>query len=795
MRILLVDDDELLAQTLATDLTLQRYAVDIAADGEQGWNYAQETTYDLIVLDINLPKLDGIHLCQKLRRQNYMSPILLLTSKGESSDKVIGLDAGADDYVVKPCTIAELTARIRALLRRPTTAGMPILEWGELRLDPSTCEVTCQEQPLLLSPKEYSLLELFLRNPQRVFSTSLILENLWGFDEPPGEETVRSHIKRLRHKLRSAGVGDAIENIYGMGYRLKPRTEPSPPIALAPPPTLDAPDVMIADQARAAAISTWEQFKTSMLERVGILEQCVASLERGTLSNDLKQQAEQVAHKLGGSLGMFGFPEGSQLGKEIEQLLTRELVSSDRIQLQPLVAQLRQVLQQPPSSPSMFNAVSSDAAAIAEGTTNWIDGIPRLLVVDDDVELTDRLQTEALNIGIQVEVVRTIPQARDRISQQLPTAVLLDFIVSGDPQDGLILLEELTEKNPNLPVFIFTLRDGFSDRLQVVRHGKHLFISKTLSPLRALEIVHDILQSNRRTEIRVLAVDDDPFVLNALQQLLPRWGIRLVTLSDPLQLWETLETIVPELLILDIEMPYINGIEICQVIRSDSTWNSLPILCLSGQKDAEIIRRFYGAGADDYIAKPFTELDVVTRILNRVERNRLLQNITETDPLTGITNRHQSTKQLNRYLGLCQRYQQPMCLAIVDLDRFKQINDQYGHDIGDLVLKRIANILRHWFRSGDVVARWSGEEFLIGIYQMKKHQVMERLSQLLEVVRREEFLTPSGELLHVTLSAGIAEAPGDGMDLSSLYRLADTALDQAKASGRDRIVLASAIAQ
>lgn len=139
MRILLVEDDDSLAKAVATVLSKQNYVVDIAADGEAGWEFISVYTYDLILLDIILPKLDGISLCRQLRQEGYQMLILLLTAKDTKTDKVIGLDAGADDYVVKPFDFQELSARIRALLRRGNTSLPPVLEWGSLRLDPSNC--------------------------------------------------------------------------------------------------------------------------------------------------------------------------------------------------------------------------------------------------------------------------------------------------------------------------------------------------------------------------------------------------------------------------------------------------------------------------------------------------------------------------------------------------------------------------------------------------------------------------------------------------------------------------------
>lgn len=222
MKILLVEDDNRIADALAEALTDQYYTVDIALNGQAGWEFVELFPYDLIVLDVMLPKLDGISLCQQLRKKGYSMPILMLTAKDSSTDKVTGLDAGADDYVVKPFDLRELMARIRALLRRGNTILPPVLEWENLRLDPSNCEVTYKEKLLHLTPKEYRILELFLRNTHRVFSRSEIIEHLWSFDELPGEETVKVHIRSLRQKLKLVGAAaDVIETVYGLGYRLK----------------------------------------------------------------------------------------------------------------------------------------------------------------------------------------------------------------------------------------------------------------------------------------------------------------------------------------------------------------------------------------------------------------------------------------------------------------------------------------------------------------------------------------------------------------------------------------------
>ena len=222
MKILLVEDDENITLPVVEYLSDRHYLVEVAHDGEAAWELLDVFDYDLILLDIMLPKLDGISLCRKLRSVGCKTPILILTAKDTVSDRVTGLDAGADDYLVKPFALQELSARIRALMRRGESSLPPVLTWGDLSLDPNICEVFYHEHLLNLSPKEYRLLEFFLRHPHRVFSRTQILDHLWPLEQLPEEATVKAHISSLRQKIKAVGgVPDIIETVYGLGYRLK----------------------------------------------------------------------------------------------------------------------------------------------------------------------------------------------------------------------------------------------------------------------------------------------------------------------------------------------------------------------------------------------------------------------------------------------------------------------------------------------------------------------------------------------------------------------------------------------
>ncbi len=221
MRLLVIEDEVDLADALARGLRKQGYAVDVAADGEQGWELAEVNEYDLVILDLNLPGVDGLEVCRRLRASRPHLLILMLTARSHPADRVTGLDLGADDYLVKPFHFEELGARIRALLRRDLRVREPILEWGELKLDPTARIIWHGNRRLELTRKEFGILEYLMRHPGEVVSQEELLEHVWDAEVDPFTQTVRVHINSLRRKLGDdARAPRYIETVVGEGYRL-----------------------------------------------------------------------------------------------------------------------------------------------------------------------------------------------------------------------------------------------------------------------------------------------------------------------------------------------------------------------------------------------------------------------------------------------------------------------------------------------------------------------------------------------------------------------------------------------
>jgi two-component system OmpR family response regulator len=221
MRVLIVEDESKLAQLLRRGLTKEGMAVDVISDGEDAVPRAEATEYDAIILDVMLPGIDGFEVCRQLRQAEVWSPILMLTARDSVGDRVAGLDRGADDYLTKPFSYAELLARLRALARRGATERPTQLTLGSLRLDPATKLAWRGDAEIALSAKEFSLLETFMRRPGQVLSRFELLEHAWDYEYENRSNVVDSYVRFLRQKIDKPFGVESIETVRGSGYRLR----------------------------------------------------------------------------------------------------------------------------------------------------------------------------------------------------------------------------------------------------------------------------------------------------------------------------------------------------------------------------------------------------------------------------------------------------------------------------------------------------------------------------------------------------------------------------------------------
>ena len=536
---------------------------------------------------------------------------------------------------------------------------------------------------------------------------------------------------------------------------------------------------MTHDPVRRGVQAIWERAHADILRHVTALEAAVAGLASDPLTDDARRGIAQDARKLATASGTFGFWDAAALAREAELILEGgSIPPSDIGRFTKIVAELRRQL----GSPRLERRRPGEAVDV-RGLTMSSASNARLLVVGDDTDLRDRLGAEARSLGVDVLGVDSADDARTQLIGAVD-AVLLDLSLEGA---GIPFLEELHHGYPELPVIVVAEGEQFRDRVEAARLGGRGFLQKPVRPAQVIDLLRDSLIVSRSERATIVAVDDDVQLLGMIDTLLRPLGARLVTVTEPLRVLGVLAETTPDLVILDVDMPQLNGIELCRVMRNDPRWAAVPVLFLTDPVDPAVVTRMFEVGGDDFVTKPVLGPELVARVRNRIERTRMLRRAADVDSLTGVATRRRGIEVLERLFRLAHRQRQPISIAAIDLDHFKDVNDRFGHLVGDGVLRQVAAILAGCFRGEDIVARWGGEEFVVGMYSMPSDAAVRRLELALNKLRAERFES-GDETFTVTFSAGVAEFPTDGTDWTTLYRMADDSLTRAKMSGRNRVV-------
>jgi diguanylate cyclase (GGDEF)-like protein len=739
------------------------------------WNY------DLIILDINIPYLDGVSLCRQLRVQGVTTPILMLTAQAEDRDVINGLDAGADDYVTKPFEVSRVLARVRALLRRGRTAStIPSLVWGDLCLDPVQAQVTYQGQVMPLTPKEYSLLELFLRYPKRVFSRSTILDHLWTIDDSPTEGAVTNLVKDLRNRLKRAGIAEnVVQTVYGLGYRLREYPQGSAKPALSPQGSEQLEQITV-------------RFQASLPQRLRVLEDGVRALQAGPISDQQRLVIQEEAHRLAGGLGTFGQTEASTRASDIEQLLQLG---------QPLgEAEVMQISQG-------LLALKQSLATIDHSPTPPSSGGYRIQTLGLGPDVLADLRRSADLRGWQVEAAMDMAS----LGQTPIDGVLLALDQTLPLVDRLAPLRQLKATHPSLPVAVLALQDSLEERVQVARLQADCCLAPNLTTHQILAALEGVLAGGDRAEARVMVVDSDALDRAAIADLLSPWGLRVIELDDPQQFWQVLRQSHPDLLILAMDMPTFSGLELCQVVRQDPQYGNLPVLIATPHPNQVAVRQIFEVGGDDLIAKPVVGPELVTRVLSRIERSHLRQQVDhrrqqqamvwgqlwEDDslsPLSPLGQRDHFDRVLQRQWHRQHQDQLPLCLIFCAVDQLAAYEEIYGQEAMDRVVYRLAQTLQRSINPNhDLVARYDRNQFALllpntnldGALRVAT-RVQRRIAQL--AMAHNLGLNPASP--YFTLSLGIGgTTPRPGLTPSQLIDTTQEALREAQERGGNTFCL------
>ncbi|WP_088889127.1 response regulator [Leptolyngbya ohadii] len=379
------------------------------------------------------------------------------------------------------------------------------------------------------------------------------------------------------------------------------------------------------------------QCQSYFLEQLAVLEEVAIALAQFNLNSELQQHGKQEAHKLAGSLGIFGLQEGSVLARRLEMLLMPEnrLGQTQATQFSEWLNQLQKELQPEASDKndrSVEHVSQKPLRKRQQTTVPPLPGSPFLLIIDGDRTLTDLIQLEGNHRGFQVAVAESIAAGKEILStssagaalQNQPNLILLDLPSPGVDEERFQFLIELTREMPEIPVVVLSRYGEIDARVKAAEWGSAAFLQKPLLPQQIFAVIEPILQSWKHKQ-RVMVVDDDSVMLAAVAELLESRSLKVTALSDPKQFWKTLIACMPDLLILDIEMPNFNGIQLCRVVRNDPQWAHLPILVLTAHQERDIRNQAIAAGVDEYISKPYNPVDLVAQITRWLERTRLPQ--------------------------------------------------------------------------------------------------------------------------------------------------------------------------
>ena len=495
----------------------------------------------------------------------------------------------------------------------------------------------------------------------------------------------------------------------------------------------------------------WQQYQGLMSQRLASVQAAAKAIHTGTLSQEVRQDAAQAAHKLAGVLGMFEREAGTLWAREIEQIL---LVENQALQPN----QKRQFLDLVKKLTELLELTESNISPSSESS--------RLLLIDADKNLSRELQEQALALNLIWQQVESLELAKTWLQSHSPDLVVLATDAVGEQEDSLALLSELAHRTPPIPVIVLAASDGLLDRVTVARAGGQGFLVRPVTSEQIWAMARQLLQRTHSQTVKVLVVDDDPVFLAALRPLLEPWGMRMTALDNPLRFWEVLRSVAPDLLILDVNMPQLSGIELCQAVRTDPQWQGLPIVFLTANSDREIIQQVFATGADDYVTKPVVGPELLTRITNRLERNRMLATLSTKDLLTGLPNQFQSQRDLGELIDNTFG----LCIAVFRIAELRSLNIQYGHVTGNQILQRWGRLFQTGFRGAEVLGYWGNGEFVVGMPELTKKQASDRLNEFLTTLRQQVFTAPDGSRFGVKFSFGIAEYPSDGKTLQSLYQ-------------------------
>jgi diguanylate cyclase (GGDEF)-like protein len=533
-----------------------------------------------------------------------------------------------------------------------------------------------------------------------------------------------------------------------------------------------------------------QQFSERLSQELPQLAQLAGRLleaddaERKRLLQNLRHQL----HRLAGSAGTFGFSQLGQQARELEQHAERwmERLLRQQQNLNEFVAALQAFGEQPIST-----GTTSETADNARKAPRQEDGSRTIYILEGETAVGENMRQTLNNFGYRAEHFNSIDGLDAALQQQLPDALIIDAKLPGAASDGLDYAHQLRDRlDEPLPLLVLTdQQDDFTTQLHAVRAGAMGLFSKPVDIPQLESRLERCFAQQSGEPYRVLIADDDQDLASRYSLVLRDAGMLVEILSEPAQIFAHLRDFNPEVVLLDVNMPDCTGPELAQIIRCNDDWLRIPIIYLSAETDIGKQMNALIKAGDDFVTKPISDNALVATVFSRAQRARLLSNALARDSLTGLLKHADIKEQVVTELERALRSSARASVVMLDIDHFKQVNDEHGHAAGDNVIRALANLLRQRLRRIDSLGRYGGEEFLAVLPDCTPEQALLIVDEIRQRFAELRFIA-DGKEFSSTLSAGIAGTDVNS-DAEQLRERADKALYAAKHGGRNQVQIAA----
>lgn len=538
------------------------------------------------------------------------------------------------------------------------------------------------------------------------------------------------------------------------------------------------------DEAHSLFTDLQHQYLAQIETKIRQIEAIWARWQDGALQPDDLYELQRIAHNLAGSGATFGLAAVSDAARALDVALQPVINRADAEEaaasLASLVNNLLDVMRNRGAPELQPLSLGQPAAA---ATLIYLAG--------RNQDETEELARQIAYFGYTTAQFRSRAELLAAVDRQMPNVLILDLDLQEGEQSGIAAAAILHDRyGQALPIFFTASASDFTLRLAAVRAGGRGYFTRPIDVGLLIDQIDQMTQRVIAEPYTVLIVDDSPLMAEVYALALRAAGMRVVTTTDPLEAPMLLAEQPPDLILLDVYMPGCNGQELAAVIRQQPEYHSIPIVFLSGETDRSAQLAALAQGGDDFLTKPINLEHLVAAISSRIKRARAMRSLMVRDSLTGLFNHSVTQDLLIREVARARRSNQPLSVVLIDIDHFKQVNDRYGHQAGDRVLKSLARLLRQRLRATDLIGRYGGEEFLILMPETRAASAAMVIDSLRERFAHIEHQR-EGAPLRVTFSAGIAEW-AQGIEASGLVEKADAALYQAKRHGRNQVLIADA---